>query len=89
MPYKIVFSRSKLAMRFLPFVLVFQLCAYGALAQFKYVNPKPGSKYRNRETTIILKNGDFIDKSSVKRKDLLEITGSKSGKHTWTCPVIR
>jgi hypothetical protein len=44
----------------------------------------PGSKYHNPQTTIILCNGDLLDESSVQDKNLVEIYGSKSGKHDWT-----
>ena len=53
-------------------------------AQFKYINPVPGSQYHNPETNIILKNGSFIDRNSIDDKDLLEIHGSVSGNHSWT-----
>ncbi|MBX7110207.1 MAG: aryl-sulfate sulfotransferase [Chitinophagales bacterium] len=53
-------------------------------AQFAYINPKPGSQYRNPQTNIILKNGNLIDRSSVSGKNLVEISGSASGRHSWT-----
>ena len=58
-----------------------------APAQFRYISPMPGSKYHNPRTTIILTNGDFLDESSVQDQNLVEIYGSKSGKHDWT-PVL-
>ncbi len=55
-----------------------------AFAQFNYVNPIPGSSHHHPQATILLKNGAYIDRKSVMENNLVEITGSKSGKHTWT-----
>src|SRR5215813_13527796 len=63
------------------------LCFAGlhiTFAQYKFISPVPGSQYHNPQTNIILKNGDFIDHSSLENKDLLTIVGSISGNHTWT-----
>ncbi|MBA2407483.1 MAG: hypothetical protein H0V65_05760, partial [Chitinophagales bacterium] len=51
-------------------------------AQFKYVNPLPGSAFHNPQTNIILRNGGFIDAASI--SDNLEIIGSVSGKHDYS-----
>src|SRR4030095_14859577 len=53
------------------------------LAQFNYINPVPGSAHQNPETNIILKNGNFIDKSSIAEGEFIEIKGSVSGNHSW------
>ena len=53
-------------------------------AQFSYLNPVPNSQYQNPQTNIILKNGALIDRASVADKNLVEISGSVSGKHDWT-----
>lgn len=63
----------------LSFLLLMPVTA--AFAQFNYISPLPGSKLANKETNIILKNGSFIDPSSIKN-NLVTITGSKSGLHT-------
>ncbi|HYV94732.1 MAG TPA: aryl-sulfate sulfotransferase [Chitinophagales bacterium] len=55
-----------------------------ANGQFLYLNPLPDSKHHNPEITLAIRNGAFIDESSVHRNDWIEITGSKSGAHTWT-----
>ncbi|MEO6166581.1 MAG: arylsulfotransferase family protein [Chitinophagales bacterium] len=65
-------------------MLVFCLSLSLAQAQFSYVNPLPGSEHHNPQTSIILRNGQFIDNASVANKDLLQITGSISGNHSWT-----
>src|SRR5438093_5349982 len=52
--------------------------------QFVYLNPLPGSKYHNPQTTIAIKNGAIINETSLSSRDWIEITGSKSGAHTWT-----
>src|SRR6185295_14351953 len=57
------------------------MAATSAFAQFKYIWPMPGSKLSNKETNIILKNGSFIDPSSIKN-NLVTITGTRSGLHT-------
>jgi hypothetical protein len=48
------------------------------------VNPVPGSLYHNPQTTIILNNGSLLNKHSVDDKNLVEIHGSSSGKHSWS-----
>ncbi|HYV94712.1 MAG TPA: aryl-sulfate sulfotransferase [Chitinophagales bacterium] len=57
------------------------MAAMPAFAQFTYISPLPNSKMKNKQTTIILKNGGFIDQSSLKN-NLVSITGTKSGSHT-------
>src|SRR4030095_6028962 len=61
------------------------LCLFFNLgfAQFKYINPTPGSMYHNPETNIILKNGSLIDAGAI-NNNLITIYGSKSGKHEWS-----
>ncbi|MCS6916305.1 MAG: aryl-sulfate sulfotransferase [Chitinophagales bacterium] len=54
-------------------------------AQFIYISPIPGSKYHNRQATIILKTGDSMDVSSL-TPDRVSIVGSKSGTHS--CRVV-
>ncbi|MEP7129197.1 MAG: Ig-like domain-containing protein, partial [Chitinophagales bacterium] len=53
-------------------------------AQFNYVNPLPGSSSHYPQTTILLKNGNVMDRESIRNQQFVEITGSKSGKHNWT-----
>ncbi len=55
-----------------------------ARAQFTYINPLPGSKYHNRETTLAIKNGSLIDESTVQKRGWIEINGSSSGAHQWS-----
>ncbi|MBA3648832.1 MAG: aryl-sulfate sulfotransferase [Chitinophagales bacterium] len=52
-------------------------------AQFNYISPVPGSKYHYPQETIILKTGEAFDENSTLKKDIVEIYGSKSGKHGW------
>src|SRR4030095_3911806 len=58
-----------------------------ACAQFGYINPVPGSEMHNPQTTIILKNGSYIDRESVLDKTFIEIVGSLSGKHQWSAKL--
>ncbi|MCS6990760.1 MAG: aryl-sulfate sulfotransferase [Chitinophagales bacterium] len=53
--------------------------------QFIYISPVPGSKYHNKEATIILKTGDSMDVTSLS-PHLVHIVGSKSGVHD--CRVV-
>ncbi len=55
-----------------------------AAGQFSYLNPVPGSKYHNRETTLAIRNGDFIDEASIRKSGWITITGSVSGTHSYT-----
>jgi Arylsulfotransferase (ASST)/Secretion system C-terminal sorting domain/Cep192 domain 4 len=47
---------------------------------FNYVNPVPNSNYVSIYSTVIIRQGDEIDKSSI-NSDLIELVGSKSGLH--------
>src|ERR1043165_3167110 len=49
-------------------------------SQFKYISPMPGSKFHHIQTNIILKNGGYIQSSSLK-SNLVSIRGTKSGDH--------
>ncbi len=50
-------------------------------SSFQYVSPLPDSKLLSRETNIIFSHTDFIEQSSLNAEDLLQVIGSKSGKH--------
>lgn len=50
-----------------------------SVEKFKYVSPKPGSKFVNPENNIALRHGDVLDVSSVKNS-LILVTGSLSGE---------
>lgn len=50
-----------------------------SLEKFKYISPKPGSKFINPENTIAFRHGDVLDISSVKNS-LISVTGSLSGE---------
>ncbi|MBA2423506.1 MAG: aryl-sulfate sulfotransferase [Chitinophagales bacterium] len=61
-------------------VVVHIFFSFSAYSQFQYLSPKPGSLYRNPETNIIIRNGDFIDAASMDPQ-LVHIEGSESGVH--------
>ncbi|MBP9883011.1 MAG: hypothetical protein KBF32_06400, partial [Chitinophagales bacterium] len=65
-------------------LLILFVAMHSVNAQFNYISPLPGSRYHNPTTNIILKNGQYLDKASVSNKELLQITGSLSGNHSWT-----
>ena len=48
---------------------------------YEYLSPIPFSEYHNPETAILVRYGAKIDISSLKN-ELLQVTGSISGKHT-------
>jgi hypothetical protein len=52
-----------------------------AFAQFSYISPLPGSKMKNKETSLLLKTGTVFSAAAL-HPDLFEITGTKSGKHS-------
>jgi len=53
-----------------------------AFAQFQYVSPVPGSTLVSPEHSIIIREGNLIDPSSLD-KNLFAIQGSRSGDHTF------
>ncbi|RKY97628.1 MAG: hypothetical protein DRQ13_04450 [Ignavibacteriae bacterium] len=67
------------------FILTFMVTSGVIFAQqesaFQYVSPLPDSKLLSRETNIIFSHTDFIEQSSLNAEDLLQVIGSKSGKH--------
>ena len=50
-----------------------------SVEKFKYISPKPGSKFVNPENNIAFRYGDILDASSVKNS-LISLKGSLSGK---------
>ena len=74
---------SLFAQTFILIVALFSITKV-ASAQFVYLNPSPGSKYHNPQTTLAIKNGELMDESSVRGNDWISINGSKSGEHLWT-----
>ena len=50
--------------------------------KFQYISPVPSSKLNSSETNIIIRYGDQLNKSSLNNKSTLQVTGSKSGKHS-------
>lgn len=78
---------KKLAIYQFSVYLLFTVCSIQSQAQFSYVSPLPGSKYHHPETNLIFRAGALLDPSSVNSNQLLEITGSQSGVHSWK-PVL-
>lgn len=69
------------------FFLIIAGLTHSALAQFNYINPLPGSSFHHPETTLLFKAGSNLDPASIDAGQLVEITGSESGKHSWK-PVL-
>lgn len=67
--------------------LLFTVCTIQSQAQFSYVSPLPGSEYHHPKTNLIFRAGALLDPSSVSSNQLLEISGSQSGVHSWK-PVL-
>ncbi|MEO6167513.1 MAG: aryl-sulfate sulfotransferase [Chitinophagales bacterium] len=55
-----------------------------ALAQWNYTNPPNGSRYRNPQTTILLKSAGRLSNTSLENADLIRVIGSSSGSHPFT-----
>ncbi|HUM46897.1 MAG TPA: aryl-sulfate sulfotransferase, partial [Chitinophagales bacterium] len=71
-------------MKFILLLLFSLSLSHVTLAQFSYINPLPGSNGHYPQTSILLKNGNFIDWESSAKEKFVEINGSKSGKHNWS-----
>jgi hypothetical protein len=67
---------------FLCILLVLGLCSLRAEQNRKYqfISPKPGSDYNTRESTIIIREGTFLDPASLLEQNLLHVVGSQSGE---------
>ncbi len=63
-------------------IYLFLTCALFATTtdHLQYISPVPNSIMNSRSTNIIIRQGSFIDESSIKN-NLLEVIGEKSGKH--------
>jgi len=48
-------------------------------SSYQFISPKPGSMYNTRESTIIIRQGDYISESSIKN-DVISVRGTKSGR---------
>ena len=73
-------------MKFLkPFfaVILFFLITSEVIAQeaesFQFISPVPGSELNSRESTIIIRDGRFINQSSLETPNLIRVVGDKSG----------
>ena len=51
-----------------------------SISKFEYINPLPNSEYASVKSTIIIRKGSLIDRNSISN-DLINVYGSKSGKH--------
>lgn len=68
----------------LPSLLI--LLSRFASAQFQYISPVPNSKLHLPQETIILRNENPLNESSVYSKNLFEVIGSHSGAHA--CDIV-
>ncbi len=70
-------------------ILIFVLIMIGPRenvnGQFAYLNPLPGSSHHNPQVTLAIKNGSFINESSLRKSNWIELVGSSSGTHEYTC----
>jgi hypothetical protein len=46
---------------------------------FQFISPVPGSEHNSRESTIIIRDGRFINQSSLEIPNLIRVVGDKSG----------
>ena len=51
------------------------------VSHFQYLNPLPNSLYVSVNSNIIVRQGDLIDRASIKN-NIIEVSGTKSGTHT-------
>ncbi len=72
---------------FICFFLLIAACTIPSFAQFSYLSPLPGSQYHHPRANLIFKAGYPLDPASIYSAQLLEITGSQSGVHSWQ-PVL-
>ncbi len=65
-------------------LIVWLISAFSVSGQqsgnFDYVNPKPLSRYVSPESNIIIKEGSFIDRTTV-NENIIKVCGSESGAH--------
>ena len=48
---------------------------------FQYLHPVPGSELVSKQTTIIMRTGDYIGSADFNNFSQIQITGSHSGNH--------
>ncbi|MBN2416073.1 aryl-sulfate sulfotransferase [bacterium] len=59
--------------------LLFAGTLHGSVDDYQFIAPVPGSEYNTRETTVIIRHGDFIDAGSLSVVGALTVSGSISG----------
>lgn len=66
------------------FLLLLCMTVAEAAAQWIYTNPPSSSRYRNPETSILLKSREQLSPVVRANTDLIQVTGSKSGIYQFT-----
>jgi hypothetical protein len=66
------------------FLLFICMTVAEAAAQWIYTNPSSSSRYRNPETSILLKSREQLSPAALVNTDIIQVTGSKSGIHRFT-----
>ena len=51
------------------------------IQSYRFISPLPGSEMILPETNIIIREGNFIDQSSLSESNLIYVSGTKSGMH--------
>ena len=51
-----------------------------SLKDYQFISPTPGSDFNTRESSIIIREGSFMDPTCVNNSEAIQVTGSKSGK---------
>jgi hypothetical protein len=62
-------------------VIINPLMAQGNKNSYQYISPLPGSTLNLPETSIIIREGNKINESSIYGKNRIDVIGSKSGRH--------
>ena len=64
-------------------IILFSLITLQAIAQeseeYQFISPIPGSELNSRESTIIIRDGGFINPTSLETPNLIRVVGDKSG----------
>ena len=71
-------------LNFLLVAILFSIITLQTVAQetdeYQFISPVPGSELNSRESTIIIRDGRFINPASLETPNLLQVTGSRSGQ---------
>ena len=65
----------------LTFMLIINTLVFASSTKdYQFISPMPGSDFNTRESNIIIREGSFLNPSSIYNSGAIQISGSESGR---------